>query len=61
MKNIKVKRGTSTFVNFFLRKFRKINFKNIYNTHYSDNSVLVSSEDTSAPTVRENLELTHDW
>ncbi len=56
MKIIKVKRDTGTFVHFFLRNFRKINFKNIYGTQYSDNIVLVSSEDTSAPTVRENLE-----
>ncbi len=56
MKIIKVKRDTSTFVHFFLQIFRKINFKNICSTHYSDNTVLVSSEDTSAPTVRENLE-----
>ncbi len=39
MKIIKVKHGTSTFVHFFfLQKFRKINFKNICNTHYSDNT-----------------------
>ncbi len=56
MKIIKVKCDTSTFVHFFLRNFRKINFKNICSTHYSDNTVLVSSDDTSAPTVRENLE-----
>ncbi len=35
----------------------KINFKNVCSTHYSDSTVLFSSEDTSAPTVRENLEL----
>ncbi len=41
---------------FFLQNFRKINFKNICGTHYWDNTVLVLSKDTSAPTVRENLE-----
>ncbi len=57
MKIIKVKRDTSTFVHFFLRKFLlKLTFKTYVNTHYSDNTVLVSSEDTSALTVRENLE-----
>ncbi len=56
MKIIKVKHGTSTFVHFFVQKFRKINFKNVCSTHYSDNTVLVSSEDTSTCTVRENLE-----
>ncbi len=56
MKIIKVKRGTSTLVHFFLQKFCKINFKNICSTHYSDNAVLVLFEDTSAPTARENLE-----
>ncbi len=34
----------------------KINFKNICNIHYSDNTVMVSSEDTSAQKVRENFE-----
>ncbi len=54
MKIIKVKRGTSTFVHFFLQKFfLKLTLK-ICNTHYSDYTVLVLSEDTSAPTVREN-------
>ncbi len=56
MKIIKVKHDTHTFLHFLLRNFRKINFKNICGTHYSDNTVLVSSEDISAPTVRENLE-----
>ncbi len=56
VKIIKLKRVTCTFIHFFLRNFRKINFKNICSTHYSDNTVLVSSEDTSAPTVRGNLE-----
>ncbi len=56
MKIIKVKRNTRTFVHFFIWNFRKINFKNICSTHYSDSTVLVSSEDTSTSTVRENLE-----
>ncbi len=56
MKIIKVKCDTRTFVYFFLQNFRKINFKYICNIHYSDNTVLISFEDTRAPTVRENLE-----
>ncbi len=54
--NYKCKTQRSTFAHFFLQKFCKINFKNICSTRYSDNTVLVSSEDTRAPTVRENLE-----
>ncbi len=45
-----------THVHFFIRNFRKINFKCVCSIHYSDNTVLVLSEDSSAPTVRENLE-----
>ncbi len=60
MKIIKVKHETRTLVHFFLRTFCKIHFKNICSTHHSDNTVLVSSEDTRAPTVRENLELFHE-
>ncbi len=56
MKIINVKRGTCIFVHFFLWNFCKINFKYICSIHYSDNAVGVSSEDTSAPTERENLE-----
>ncbi len=56
MKIIKVKHDTRTFVHFFLQNVRKINFKNICSTHYCDNTVLVSSKDTSAPSVRENPE-----
>ncbi len=41
----------------FQTKLRKINYKNICSAHYGDNTVLVSSDDTSAPTVIENLEL----
>ncbi len=56
---IKVKWGTRTF---FLTKLCKINYKKLrtYVEHstgarHRDNTVLVSSEDTSAPTVIENL------
>ncbi len=37
-------------------KHRKINYKNLCSTHFRDNTVLVSSDDTSATTVIENLE-----
>ncbi len=56
MNVIKVKYDTNTFVHFFVRNFRKINFEKVCSTRYSDNTVLVSSVDTRAPTVRENLE-----
>ncbi len=60
IKIIKVKRETRTF---FLTKLCKINYKKLRTyvaystgTGYRDSTVLVSSEDTSAPTVIENLE-----
>ncbi len=37
-------------------KLHKINYKNICSTHYRDNTVMVSYDDTSAPIVIENLE-----
>ncbi len=49
---MKVKCETHTFLHFFLYK---INFKNQCSTYYSDNTVLVSSDDTSTPTQREKI------
>ncbi len=55
MKIIKVKRGTSSFVHFFLRKFLlKLTLKT-YVIYTIVITVLVLSEDTSAPTVRGNF------
>ncbi len=44
------------FHNLASKKTLKINYKNIGSTHYRDYTVLVSSNDISAPTVIENLE-----
>ncbi len=37
-------------------KRRKINYKNIYSTYYRDNTILVLSDNISAPIETENLE-----
>ncbi len=62
-KNVRVLRFTFVILQYcetlqnFIPKLRKINYKNVCSsTHYNDNTVLVSSKDTSAPTVIENLE-----
>ncbi len=61
-KNVRVARFTFVTLQYyktsqnFIRKLRKFNYKNICSTRYSDNTVLVLSKDTSAPTVIENPE-----